>query len=367
MAIKPRTHSQYNIGWVCALPKEQTAATAMLDETHDGLSKTPNDDNIYTLGSIGKHNIVIACLPKGKLGAVSAATVAVQMAGTFTSIKFVLMVGIGGGVPNKGKIRLGDVVVGTPTGKFPGVVQWDFGKATKGSFERTGALNNPPKSLLTAISKLETHHEMHGSEIARNLAKMKEKWPKLSKYLRSESLEDILFKSTYSHVSKPPAPEDDDEDDEEEEEEDEEEDSCRYCEKTKILKRKPRDLKIHYGLIASGNQLIEDAIVRDKLNKSLGGSTDVLCIETEAAGILNDFPCLVIRGICNYADSHKVNQDWQEHAAGAAAAFAKELLGYVQPNEVEQERPVKELLDQSKPYSIPNSLPSRLCCCIKSL
>ncbi|KAF3145099.1 hypothetical protein TWF569_006722 [Orbilia oligospora] len=54
----------------------------------------------------------------------------------------------------------------------------------------------------------------------------------------------------------------------------------------------------------------------------------------EAAGLMNDFPCLVIRGICDYADSSK-NGVWQEHAAAVAAAFAKELLSVVQVLEVD--------------------------------
>ena len=37
------------------------------------------------------------------------------------------------------------------------------------------------------------------------------------------------------------------------------------------------------------------------------------------------FPCLVIRGISDYADSHK-NKIWQPYAAATAAAYAKELL-----------------------------------------
>ncbi|KAL3444390.1 hypothetical protein BJX65DRAFT_310973 [Aspergillus insuetus] len=45
----------------------------------------------------------------------------------------------------------------------------------------------------------------------------------------------------------------------------------------------------------------------------------------EAAGLMNTYPCLVIRGICDYADSHK-NKAWQGYAAATAAAFAKELL-----------------------------------------
>jgi nucleoside phosphorylase len=105
--------------------------------------------------------------------------------------------------------------------------------------------------------------------------------------------------------------------------------------------RSPGDVRVHYGLIASGNQVIKDAEFRDRLNERLGG--DVLCVEMEAAGLM-DFPCIVIRGICDYADSHK-NKDWQEHAAAVAAAFAKELLQYVQPSDIEGERPVKDMLN----------------------
>ncbi|RYP70705.1 hypothetical protein DL771_005309 [Monosporascus sp. 5C6A] len=327
------THNDYTVGWVCALPKEQTAAIAMLDQEHVDLQKPPNDPNAYTFGSIGKHNIVIACLPKGKIGTNSAATVATWMVSTFPSIKFGLMVGIGGGIPPK--VRLGDVVVSTPVGQFSGVVQWDFGKAKEGGFERTGSLNNPPNLLLTALTKLETKHELTGSKIPEYLMELKEKWPRLiPKYLKSDSLEDILCKPDYSHINESRdygAISDDDDEVETEE-------SCRLCNKAKLVKRKPRDMRVHYGLIASGNQVIKDSTFRDKLNNDLGG--DVLCVEMEAAGLMNNFPCIVIRGICDYADSHK-NKAWQEHAAATAAAFAKELLFVVPAHEVEQMPAIK--------------------------
>jgi nucleoside phosphorylase len=63
----------------------------------------------------------------------------------------------------------------------------------------------------------------------------------------------------------------------------------------------------------------------------------------EAAGLMDNFPCIVIRGICDHADSQK-NDSWQEYAATTAAACAKELLEYVQPNDVEQELSVKDVL-----------------------
>ncbi len=93
-------------------------------------SKLPGDGNVHSLGRFGEHKIVIACLPKGKIGTNSAATVATRMTSTSTSIRVGLMVGIGGGVPPK--VRHGDVVVRIPTTVFGGVVQWDFGKAVIG-------------------------------------------------------------------------------------------------------------------------------------------------------------------------------------------------------------------------------------------
>lgn len=97
-----------------------------------------------------------------------------------------------------------------------------------------------------------------------------------------------------------------------------------------IIKRLPRpqnDPIVHYGLVASGNQVMKHAPTRDKLAKEFG----ILCFEMEASGLMDNFPCLVIRGICDYADSHKSKQ-WQKYAAATAAAYAKELLCLIHPS-----------------------------------
>ncbi|KAK6330661.1 hypothetical protein TWF718_002858 [Orbilia javanica] len=332
-------YGDYSVGLVCALPKELTAATAMLDEIHEDLPRSSTDTNVYTLGSIGPHNIAMACLPKNRIGNVSAATVATNLINRFPAVKFVLMVGIGGGIPSK--VRLGDVVVSSPIGKFPGVVQWDIGKAKEGGdFERIGVLNPPPNLLLNTLSKLETRHELGKSQISKYLEEMVQKYPALeAEYLKSESLKDELFQSGYQHVE--PEETDKDSDDEEEEDEESEETGCQYCDRSKIVKRKPRGMKVHYGLIASGNVVVKDALLRKKLNKDLDGN--VLCIEMEAAGIMFNLPCLVIRGICDYADSHK-NDHWQKHAAAVAAAFAKEFLTSLQAEEVKGEKSAQEVI-----------------------
>src|SRR5277367_919068 len=105
-------HGDYTVGWICALPSEMAAARAMLDEHHNPLQQNSRDHNTYTLGRIGRHNVVLACLPTGVIGTLSAARVANQMLQIFEGTRFGLMVGIGGGVPSEeNDIRLGDVVV----------------------------------------------------------------------------------------------------------------------------------------------------------------------------------------------------------------------------------------------------------------
>ncbi|KAI2630977.1 hypothetical protein GGR54DRAFT_585050, partial [Hypoxylon sp. NC1633] len=98
---------------------------------------------------------------------------------------------------------------------------------------------------------------------------------------------------------------------------------------------------IHYGLIGSANQLMMDALIRDKLAKEM----DVLCFEMEAAGLMNHFPCLVIRGICDYSDSHK-NTEWQGYAAMVAAAYARDLLRIIRPSHIEAEKRITDILEQ---------------------
>jgi hypothetical protein len=58
-------------------------------------------------------------------------------------------------------------------------------------------------------------------------------------------------------------------------------------------------------------------------------------------GLMDSFPCLVIRGICDYADSHK-NKVWQPYAAATAASYAKELLLVISGQGVMNMDPIKQ-------------------------
>src|SRR5438034_8525340 len=174
------SNEDYTVGWICALPLEAAAATAMLDEIHEEPQKRlSNDHNVYTLGRICEHNVVIACLPAGVYGTSPAATVAAQLLLSFQSIRVGLMVGIGGGVPSAERdIRLGDVVVSKPGRTFGGVVQYDRGKTAEAKFERIGSLNKPPQALLSAVSVMEKKHMMGENKIREFLKDM------LRKYLK---------------------------------------------------------------------------------------------------------------------------------------------------------------------------------------
>ncbi|KAF2624758.1 hypothetical protein BU25DRAFT_423864 [Macroventuria anomochaeta] len=305
--------TDYTVGWVCALPVELAAARLMLDEKHEDLERDPgdNDENLYVLGSIEGHNVAIGCLPAGQTGNNSAAVVATQMLATFKKIRFGLMVGIGGGVPSaKADVRLGDVVVSQPDNTYGGVVQYDMGKTTRDGFVRKGSLDSPPQALLNALSRIQMNEWLVESGLSKHVLKLER-----SKFQRSRAGPDVLYDAAYDHEN--PSSQ-----------------TCDMCSVDRIQARKPRndeeEVVVHYGTIASGNQVIKNAAERDKASAQLGG---VLCFEMEAAGLMNTFPCLVVRGISDYADSHK-NDRWQAYAAGVAAAYAKEVLSVIKPTEV---------------------------------
>ena len=314
----------YTVAWICALPIEMAAAEGMLDEFHPPLPRAPHDDNAYTFGRIGQHNVVLANLPKGVTGVVSAAVVAEKIRHSFPSLRIGLMVGIGGGVPSdENDIRLGDVVVSKPTRTEGGVVQYDFGKTIQeGKFQRTGSLNQPPDVLLNAVAHLEARHIREDNKIQTFLDEMMKKTPRMEKDYKYQGAEnDRLYLATYDH--------------------DPHMKDCKKCDSNQLVSRDPRQnaAEVFYGLLASANQVMKHGKTRDTLGEELG----IICFEMEAAGLMNRFPCLVVRGICDYADSHK-NDKWQKHAAGTAAAYTKELLYNMPAEDVSKERPVAELL-----------------------
>ena len=325
-------NEKYTVGWICAITTELVAARAFLDEEHEGPDHVSlHDENNYTLGRVGKHNVVIAVLPDGEYGTSSAASVARDMLHSFPSIRFGLMVGIGGGAPSeRHDIRLGDIVVSKPGSSNGGVLQYDFGKTIQDQkFQTTGFLNKPPRLLMTAVGKLKAKYESDGHELEDAINRILENKPRLrKKYSRPSPSSDRLYRSNVVHPVTGG-------------------ESCAVAcgdDPLKLVSRPERtdeddNPAIHYGLVASANQLMKDALIRDHLS----ADKDVLCFEMEAAGLMNNFPCLVIRGICDYSDSHK-SKEWQGYAAMVAAAYAKNILYVITPTGVEAEKRAGEIL-----------------------
>ena len=297
------THEHYTIGVVCALQKELMGVRALFDDIHPNLPLDDNDNNCYALGRMDNQNVAAACLPYDDYGTNSAAKVASDMSRSFRAVRWYLVVGIGGGVPSANRdIRLGDVVVST------GVIQYDIGKAVQNdsNFKMTGIIQRPAALLMAAISEITSDPHLTQNPLGGYIGDIINLRPEY-KYPGEEY--DRLFEADSMHGDQ---------------------ETCNGCNGPQVS-RKPRapDTAVHYGLIASGNQVIKDAKLRDRI----GHDMSVLCFEMEAAGVMKTGQCLVIRGICDYADSHK-NDLWQEYAAAAAAAYAKFFISRMRNSDI---------------------------------
>jgi nucleoside phosphorylase len=326
--------SIYTVGWICALSTEVTAARQFLDERHERADHVaPNSDGTYTLGKMAGHNVVIAMLPDREYGLSSAAAVVTDMLNSFPAIRIGLLVGIGGGAPtSKNDIRLGDVVVSSAQPNIGSVYQYDFGKTVQErSFQQTGVLGLPATVVRTAVTATRSEYE-EGHDIEEQILAALQRKPMLrDKYSRPPRDSDILFNSNVVHP-------------------DGEDDCNKLCgtQPSNTIQRRQRgddelNPAVHYGVIASANQLMKDATIRDTLAKEKG----IMCFEMEAAGIMNRFPVLIVRGICDYADSHK-NKRWQGYAAMAASAYSKDLLSRMVPDKVAKATPLAEAIDSSE-------------------
>ncbi|KAL9618322.1 MAG: hypothetical protein Q9160_006972 [Pyrenula sp. 1 TL-2023] len=303
------SRDEYTVGWLTVLSIERAAATAMLDEQHEkplDFKQSSKDTNSYTWGCVGKYNVVIASLAAGVMGTTNATTTALAMLSSFPSIKFALLVGIGAGVPNTWHdVRLGDVVVSQPCGNNGGVVQYDLGRAgAAGKWERRDFLARPPEMLLKALANLQSDHGLESYEVVDFLqdAGLRSSKFKIA-YAYPGLQNDRLFEATYQHVENRT-------------------NNYEKCDSSKEVKMKPRastEPEIHYDVIASGNTLINNVVIRD--NKIDEMAEQIIFFEMVAAGLMNEFPCLVIR-----------------------AAFAKEFLLYVDVADVQEVEKAYEAL-----------------------
>lgn len=314
------TNSQFTIGWISPLPLEKEAARLVLDEEYPQ-DEVKYQNAFYLGGRIGQHEVVIGV--QRKIGLSQAAILAEKMRAGFPNIKYFLLVGIAGGVPHYGpsgavsEIVLGDVVVSSPRGNHGGVLQYDRGAwEGRGRLHYRGHTNGVPGDLMAAVNNFRAEG-WSKSNISEVLTQMRLKLDEKRRHQYDDPgpIRDRLFEDDYEHQGSG-------------------QDDCKECCDADSTRSRPdrgdgaaRLLDgpmVHFGNIASSNQLQISAKERNRIQQE----HDAICFEMEAAGVLEENPCVVIRGICDYADSHK-NKGWQNYAAATAAACAKGLLSMI--------------------------------------
>jgi nucleoside phosphorylase len=304
----------------------------MLDEEHAAPTyDTHYDENTYICGSISGHAVVVATCPQGQTGNVNAGRLTGPMFKTFPNIRMAVLVGIGGGIPQPDvadpleDVHLGDVVVGWPGDGKPACVYHDRGRSkVDGQFEMVGTMQDPDWRLISALSILVSDYDMGKTTFDDQLERL-HRHKKRARFAYPGLEHDKLFKATYRHAGDYRS-------------------KCTACDQNELVQRPQRTeeehhtLVFHQGRIATGNAVIQDAELRDRISTRCDGA---LCVEMEAAGVDSNRRCLVIRGISDYADSHKSDM-WRSYAAGNAAAFTRELLCRVQPATVKEMEGVSE-------------------------
>lgn len=337
--LQSTTQHPVDIAILCALPLEADAVEALFDGQLTGqYHRAEGDTNSYTLGIIDHHHVVLVHMPG--MGTRHAGPVATHCRATFPKICLVLIVGICGGVPflnNGAEVLLGDVAISE------GLVIYDFGRQYPDGFVRKNSTlesaRKPPAEILGFLAKLKGRNgqrtlneriQVHMETLRRELGTLA-MYPGASK--------DILFDSKYRHkhhssacaecsLSETPL--------------------GMVCEQSRALscedvkcdfahlitRQRQKDMlqnsqdqlvsfcpAIHIGRFASGDTVMKSGEDRDAIARSEG----IIAFEMEGAGVWDNMPCVIIKGVCDYADSHK-DKRWQGFAAATAAACMKAFL-----------------------------------------
>ncbi|CAG8930839.1 unnamed protein product [Penicillium salamii] len=332
MKARPRTREEFEIAIICALPLEANAVLCSLDDVwHDAppiYGRAQGDRNHYRFGRSGNHPVVVVTLPG--IGNVQSAGAAASLGMSFVCIQLALLVGICGAVPygpSGQEIILGDVIVSEV------LVRLDFGRQYPTEYKRKDTILDAPGKPNEEILGLLQHwkspimtQQLHAKTMQHLVALMEH--PKSqAEYPTSP---DQLFDVEYIHQHHIGCVE------------------CSLagqvcaealhascddtqCNPRMLIHRTRRsgldaqgtpDQKIHFGSIGTADTVMKSALHRNELATSTG----IIAFEMEGAGVWDKFNCLIIKGVCDYADSHK-NKKWQDYAAAVAAAVAKEVLG----------------------------------------
>ena len=335
---QPVDRQSFRIAIICALPREADAVTLLFDqfwdEVSDPFGRADGDTNTYITGRIGDHNIVLAVLPN--IGTNNAAAATASLRSSYTGLKLAILVGICGGIPHITNFDtfLGDVIVSRT------IIQYDYGRQYPGHFAVKNTVedslrraNKDIRSLL-AVFETELMRERLQTEASEHLKHLQvagKKKRRRANYQYPGTSEDILYPPQYAHrhrewcslcADDPDA----------------------FCESAskascvevgcgstnRVVRERSVDLiqeekfipEVFIGRIGSGNTVMKSGEDRDRI----ATTHDLIAFEMEGAGAWDEVPCIVVKGICDYADSHK-NKAWQDFAAATAASVAKAILG----------------------------------------
>lgn len=338
---RPSRRQDFEVAIICALPLEYDAVSLLFDQFWDEgdelYESAPGDPNTYTAGRMGERNVVLVLLPN--MGKVAAAAAAASLRSSYPGLRLALLVGVCGGVPGAGaeEALLGDVVISKT------VIQHDLGRRYPDAFVSKDTaddnLGRPNKAIRSLIAGCETELgrerlQEKAGQYLKDLQSAAARKRRQCSYRYPGAAEDRLFAATYRHTHRAPR-------------------SCRFCDgetdgfceeaarascaeldcdegqlvPRERLGRKltlgPDECpKILIGRIASGDMVMKSGEHRDQIAKR----RNVIAFEMEGAGVWDEVPCVIVKGICDYADSHK-NKVWQPYAAAAAASVAKAVLG----------------------------------------
>ncbi|OJI82984.1 hypothetical protein ASPTUDRAFT_123282 [Aspergillus tubingensis CBS 134.48] len=338
--MRPERRDDFTIAIICTLPIEGDAVEALFDETYDRsckrYGKQQGDTNSYINGKIGRHNVVLCRLPR--IGNGSAASVASSLQTSYTSIQLALVVGICGGAPRIGKdqeIFLGDIVISDSA------IEYDFGRQYPSGFQRKtgikdtlGRPNREIRTLLNAMAARRTREQFQSEimEYLRGMQQSENRW-------NHPEIDDILFDSHYGHTHRDPAAEcsclELDSLDQICEEALQSDCSTIGCDKNRIVRSREspetHHVSIHIGTVGSADIAMKSGQHRENLFKE----EKVIAFESTGAGVWDTFPCIILKGVSDYADGH-ICKAWEAYAAAAAASGAKAFLDYWRPYDQEE-------------------------------
>lgn len=347
MPRRPITRDGFRFAIICALPREYDAVYDSFDEdwSDRDYGKASGDLNRYATGCMGELPVVLLLLPgTGKADASSAAA---GLRFSYKNVILTLLVGVCGAIPyltDGTEVILGDVIIS----KY--VVRYDFGRQYPNEFRQKqeigDTLGRPDKETRTLTALLETSSKCNKLEdkaqiLLRQLQGKMYNTKHRGIYDYVGVADDRLFRPAYRHqhyLARKCAICDACWSDEDPVCKRSLEATCaelgcsnsNLIERTRLQRQRypvqmasyGPDLKIHVGGFGSADTVMKSGRIRDRLARS----NRIIGFEMEGAGVWDELQsCLVIKGVCDYADSHK-DKSWQVYAAATAASTAKALL-----------------------------------------